>query len=171
MPEPSDLVLGESAEELVLSRFIEVAEISHLMVAQASRSITILSHDLEPAIYSTEQFCAALAKLCREHSRHASIKILLTDPERLVGRAHRLIQLAQRLPSFIHLHQPAEQHRSTLNAFLTVDTLGYVFREHWDRPEAKACFDLPSKAREYEQTFSEIWDQSQPLSMFRKLSI
>lgn len=165
------MILGQSDEELILSRFQEVAEISLLMAEQATRSISIFTQHLEPTIYATEAFTAAVARMCRANTRHAKVRILLTDPDQLGGREHRLVQLAQRLSSFIHLHQPAQQHRGMHCSFLLADLAGYVYREHGDRPEARANFNHPFHAREHEQTFSAVWEQSEPLSMFRRLGI
>ena len=171
MSEESKWILGEDREEIVLSRFAAVAELSQAMVEQARYTVRVLTRDLNPLIYSSESLAAALAGLCRNNPRRAVIQILLAEPERVIGQEHRLLQLAQRLSSFVHIRQPAEQHRSFRHAFMTVDTTGFIYQEQYDRPEAKASFNFPFQARDYDQSFAEMWGQSEVISALRRLSI
>ena len=71
--------------------------------------------------------------------RRARIRVLVQDPRKPLADGHRLIALAQRLPSLIEFRTPQdEQDRLYASAFLINDRRGYFFRTLASRNEGES---------------------------------
>lgn len=171
MSESMAMKLGQDSEELVLTRYSELREVACAMVDQARATVEIISRDLDPPIYDNDRFADALRRLITEDPRRASVRILVQQPQIAAQRGSRLIELAQRLPSFIALCVPGEPHRDFNRALLLVDRVGYVHRDQADQTEAKASFAAPAQANDLGRQFDEIWEQSTPDQQSRRLGI
>ena len=74
----------------------------------AARNICILSPGLDHAAFDNSGLADAVSTLARRGSQ-SQVRILISDSRSLVGRGHRLLQLARRLPSIVHL-QKLDEH-------------------------------------------------------------
>lgn len=164
-------ILGTDDEERALTRFSELREAAASMVQQANTSAEIVSRDLDPQIYDTEPFVDALRRLITADTRRAQVRILIQQPVAVAQRGSRVLELAQRLPSFIAIHVPGEAHREFNQAMLLVDRTGFIHRDQADRPEAQVCFAAPARANELGRTFDELWEQSVPDQQTRRLRL
>jgi len=72
------------------------------MVQQAGRSLHIISRDLDPTIYNTQEFVDSVKKMLLK-SKNNRVQILVSDPGKIVKRGHRLIDLSMMLTSFIEI--------------------------------------------------------------------
>ncbi|MEC9341105.1 MAG: hypothetical protein VX663_06460 [Pseudomonadota bacterium] len=164
-------VLGQDSAELVLSRYSQLRDVACAMVRQARATVEIVSRDLDPQIYDNDPFAEALRGLVTGDSRRAAVRILLLQPQIAMTRGSRLIDLAQRLPSFISIHTPGEAHRDFNQAMLLVDRSGYLHRDQADQIEATASFAAAPRANELGRLFDEIWDHSTPDQQSRRLGL
>lgn len=171
MSDPVTPKLGVDTAELALSRYSELREVALAMVSQATATVEIISRGLDPQIYDTDAFAAALQSLVTGQPRRARVRILVQQSSLAAQRGSRIIDLAQRLTSFFALHVPGEAHRDFNQALLLVDRTAYIHRDQADRAEAKACFAAPARANELGRLFDEIWDQSTPDQQLRRLGL
>lgn len=142
-----------------------------LALAQgARRSISILTVDLEPAVYDTEDFIETVKQLALS-SRFAQIRILVQDPTRAVKEGHRLVELARRLSSFIEIRKPHEDYRTTAEAFLIADESGLLYRTVATRYEGIADVADAAQARDKLKLFNQIWQRSEPEQELRGLKL
>lgn len=170
MNEFEHCVLGETAELLRVESSEELRRASLRMVQQCKRQLDLVSRDLDPAVYDTAEFQDALKDLALR-SRHSQIRIVILDPQPLISEGHRILGLAQRLSSFVHLRTPAEEHRHFNEAFLVADGTGVIYRKLSDRFEGTVSFDDRSEALELGRRFEEIWDKALPDPNFRRLGL
>lgn len=164
--DPSSLPEGEQA----FATRAQLRDWSRILAAKATLSIEMLSRELDPDIYDTEAFVALVRALAVSRSR-ARVRILVQNPGAAVARGHRLIDLAQRLSSFVEIRKPAKQHEDCNEAMLIVDGLAYVYRLQADRFEGVANPDGPRRARLLRARFDEIWQYAETDPNFRRLSL
>ncbi|TAL90446.1 MAG: hypothetical protein EPN69_12490 [Rhodanobacter sp.] len=104
--------------------------------------------------------------------RSALIRILLHDPQATLRNDHRLIALAQRLPSSIQIRVPVDEVDLTwASACLLNDVGGYLFLPEAERPRGRAARSHRANAVPLQQHFDEVWDRSEYASMLHTLDI
>ncbi len=165
-----DYILGETDEEISLETSDHSRAISIQMIDACRRNLDIISRDLDPCIYDTTEMLDAIKKLALR-SRLSRIRILILQPETLRSRGHRLLELSERLSSFIEIRKPGEQHRNFNKALLLIDGTGYIRRPHSDRFEGRANFDDRKTASELKDEFDLLWEHGERDSNFRRLSL
>lgn len=104
--------------------------------------------------------------------RSALIRMLLHDPEAALRNDHRLIALAQRLPSSIQIRMPVDEvDLSWASACLLNDVGGYLFLPDAERVQGRAARSHRANAVPLQQHFDEVWDRSERASMLQTLDI
>ncbi len=163
-------VLGKSANLLEVESRDELAALSLEMVSQCRRHLDIVSRHLDPAIYDNDAFAEALKQLVLG-SRRARVRLFIVDSRPLVHAGHRVIDVANRLSSFIELRAPAPQHKDFNEAFLVADKQGYIHRQFSDRFEGQADFADRRRAAGLSDAFDDMWERGTPDARFRRLHI
>lgn len=161
-------ILGETGEELEMGTSEESREIATQMVQQCSRYLDIISRGLDPAVYDTPEFSEAVKDLALR-SRYSRIRIVIIDVDAMLHRGHRLLNLAQRLTTFIEIRTPGPDHLGLNEAMLIADGAGVIYRRLSDRFDGTANFNDKSLARELLQRFDEIWEKATIDSNLRRL--
>lgn len=164
------LTLGHSGDTVELDRSEQNRAALCAMVQQARLSIDIFSRDLDAALYDTAEFAEALRQMALR-TRHARVRILVQNTERLVARGHRLLTLTRRLSSFMAMHVPAREHANYNSAFLVADRVGVLYRPLADRYEATVTFNEPLEAQRLAELFNSMWETSTQPADLRELRI
>ena len=165
-----EFTLDESGEKQGFDSSEQNRELALKLARQATREILIASYDLDSRIYSNSEFSDALASFVRGH-RDAHVDILVWKTAPAVKQGHRLIDLAQRLSSSIHIHEPDRVHKDFIESFMVVDGTAYFRRPLADRSDGVAELHAPLFARDLRERFLEMWERSTPCSEFRRLRI
>ena len=165
-----EFTLDESGEKQMFDSSEQNRELALQLARQATREILIASYDLDSRIYSNSEFADALASFVRGH-RDARVDILVWKTAPAVKQGHRLIDLAQRLTSSIHIHEPDRVHKDFIESFMVVDGTAYFRRPLADRFDGVAQPHAPLIARDLRERFLEMWERSTPCSEFRRLRI
>jgi len=164
-------VLGESEDIIHTGSLSELIAATDRMVAQATHSIRILSHDTEPEIYGREEFTALLTTFISQRSKVARIRILIADPSRAVRSTHRLVQLWHRFPSFIELRELRDAYAKTREAFLIVDDTGLIRRPEHEATAAVVTFRNIATARDRTHWFDEAFTRGAASTALRRVSL
>lgn len=168
--DPEQFILGTTDLELAIHSIHEARDAVLLMTNQALRYINIFSDDLDAPLYDHDLFVTAVARVARE-SRRAMIKILVKDPNAAVTKGHRLIDLCQRLTSYIQVKRTAAEFASQSDNFFLADHTGLLHRQHRERYAGSVNFNAGVRAAHYLNLFDEIWKHSEPEPEFRRLHI
>lgn len=155
-PGPGRFAGRDGRERGELETSLELRRVSTAMVDQARRSLRIVSRHLDPAIYDTPEFVAAIKRFVLQQ-RRARVHLLVMDPTPIVKNGHRLHHLARRLSSFIELRVTAPEHADYLAAFMVMDEVGVIWRPFADRFEADFSFADVKLARDLADTFDQMW--------------
>lgn len=164
-------VLGQSEDVIHTTSFSELELATDTLVAQARRSVCILSHDSEPELYDREAFAALLARLISQRSQVARIRVLFADTRRAEREGHRLVKLWHRFPSFVDIRLLGEEYARQPEDFLLVDDIGLIRRPHHGEPDAVITFRNIATARERAAWFDEAWTRSGPCTALRRIHL
>ena len=136
----------------------------------ANRWISIFTPDLEEGIYDQDQFLDVAKRLVLA-KRYARIRVLISEPHRLVRNGHRFVTLGRRLNTYIEFRNVHEDFRDHREAFLIADKTALLYRVDARRWEGIADTYEPAVAARYLKLFDEIWDMSQVEQELRELRI
>ncbi len=164
------LQLGIDRLDISLQGREQVQVVTQAFAEQAQRTISLLTVDIEPAIFDQQAFLDAIARLSRQ-SRDASFRILLLDSRRVTQQGHRLVELSRRLGSTIQFRCPPPEYQHTGQTFLTCDDVAYFNRPLASRYEGVANFNNPGEVARLNKVFRELWDRSEPDSELRILQV
>lgn len=164
------LRLGEDAQAIRVDTGAELRAASVALARAARRRLEIVSRHLDPTVYDNPEFGEAMSRFVLD-SRRARVHIIIMDSTPILGTGHRLIDLAQRLSSFIEIRNPSRVHASYNQAFLLADRTGSVHRELADRYEGVVNFNDRRTAMALGDTFDEMWTQGEPDPNMRRLRL
>lgn len=164
------LELGEDRHPVYVETSAQVKEASIALVAQSQRSVEIVSRHLDPAVYDNTEFASALRRFLLDSSR-ARVHIIVMDSKPILSTGHRLIDLAQKLSSYVEIRKPDKQHADYNCAFLLADRTGSVHRQLADRFEGVVNFGDRRAAGELGDTFNEMWAHAEPDPNLRRIRI
>lgn len=154
-------VLSSKAD--TLRAVVEVAGI-------ANRWISIFTPDLEEGIYDQDVFLDVAKRLVLA-KRYARIRVLISEPHRLVRSGHRFVALGRRLNTYVEFRNVHEDYRDHREAFLVADRHALMYRVDARRWEGIADTHEPAVAQRYLGLFDEIWDASEVQQELRELRV
>jgi predicted GNAT family N-acyltransferase len=165
--------IEEAEIDLDLPQLGETDELFHLhteedhlihaagMLRQARRDMALFSFDLDPAVYDQPPYIEAFKALALR-SRHSRLRILLQDNTLMLQRGHRLLELAQRLPSVIEIRRPHEEFLDHPENFLLIDDSGYLHKRSLESYDGIACYHNRHRVNRLLAVFDEAWEHSTP---------
>jgi hypothetical protein len=162
--------LGETEDRVQIETAAHHRLAAIRMAQQARRQIEIVSRDLEPAVYDTPEFVEALKRLALANKR-ARVRIITFDPQAIVTRGHRLLEVSGVLSSFFELRKGGHEHKDYGGSLFLADAMGYIRRSSSDRYEGELNFRDPRQSRLLLAEFDEMWGKSVPDPNFRRFTI
>jgi hypothetical protein len=152
-----------STQEEMRQAVIDVA-------AEATRRISIFTHDLEPGIYDDPDFLEVVKRLVLSQG-YARVRVLIADPSRAVKNGNNFVHLGRRLNTYIEFRHVREDLRTHAESFCIADDVALVYRLQASRWEGIADTHEPGVAKVYSKMFDEIWVASEVETEFRQLGI
>ena len=140
------------------------------MAQQCQRTIEIISRELDPDLFDTNEFLDAVKAMVLKN-RRASVRILVFEPKAIVSRRHRLIDLIRTLPTYMEIRVPSPEYKNFNEMVFVADTTGYLHRLYTERFEGKTNFSDKRVARYLVKEFNEMWDKATQDINLRQLSI
>ena len=161
-PEPRVLVADDRDQAIVA--------ITDLL-ADAAHELAIYTRDLDPGLLDVPPILAAIKRIALSGGR-ARVRIVVQEPRKPLAGGHRLVALAQRLPSLIEFRTPEDEHdRQYASAFLINDRRGYLFRTLASRNEGEGSTYAPGRHAQLREYFDQVWERSAPSEELRKLAL
>ncbi|NLO79655.1 MAG: hypothetical protein GX093_05000 [Xanthomonadaceae bacterium] len=158
----------QAAEPRQLEGLDPLRELVISLMEAARREVLLFSTDLQPQLYNQAPFLEALRRFA-VNNRRARIRILVEDLERIVKLPHRLLELANQLPSFFEVRRVAEEDAGHEQCYLLVDRRGYLLLPSKDSRSGEACAHCPRQGRLLGAEFMELWDRAAPDPNLRRL--
>lgn len=156
---------------LPASTRVETTDARMQLLADARYRLSIYQPLLGNDLYSSSDELDQLRRVATS-GRSAQIRIVLHDPAAALRNDHRLVSLAQRLPSTIQIRVPVEEtDLAYISAYLLNDTGGYLFLPEADRPEGRAARQDRANQAPLQQHFDEVWERAERASELQTLGI
>jgi predicted GNAT family N-acyltransferase len=141
------------------------------LLAEARHRLAIYQPLLTTDVFSHTEELAELRRLATS-GRGAQIRLILHDPAATLRDSHRLIALAQRLPSAIQVRTPADDlDLAYASSYLLNDQGGYLFLPDAQRPSGRAASCDRAAQAPLVQHFDDVWERSLPASALQSLHL
>ena len=137
---------------------------------EATRKVSIFTHDLEPGIYDDPEFLEIIKHLVLSQT-YARIRVLIAEPMKAVKVGNNFVHLGRRLNSYIEFRHVREDLRTHAEAFCIADQTALVYRLQAPRWEGIVDTYEPAVAELYGKMFDEIWLASETHPEYRQLGI
>jgi H2-forming N5,N10-methylenetetrahydromethanopterin dehydrogenase-like enzyme len=158
----SEHTLGKSTEDgIKITTREENAAATVEMVKQCHQKLSIISQELDPNVYDQPDFLEALRKLAI-NNRYVEIRIIVFEPELIVRRGHKLLDLSGKISSFIELRKVSSKYKSFNEAVLIADEVGYIYRESTERYKGKVNFNSRRESKHLLDVFNTMWETAKP---------
>mgnify|MGYP002075675207 CR=1 FL=1 len=157
-------------ERHVLEGAAALASWSLALIPRGLRRLRILSTALAPEIYDSDALRDALLAFATSHPQ-AQAQLLVREPAALAQGKHRLVALAQRLPSLIRLRELPPGSATPDDELLVTDHGGLLRWSHGRPPRGYGIHHAPREARQLAEAFDELWGQSREIAELRTLSL
>ena len=169
-------VLGAAVEadrqgtRIVLEGKDEFAEAVVRVSARAARGIVIFTPDLETGVYDSPRFLENVKRLVLSRS-HARIRVLISDPTRVIKTVNRFVHFGRRLSTFIEFRQLTPDMPVREDAFFLADDSALVYRARAERWEGIADTDERRLTRMYLEQFDRMWHLAEPALELRQMKL
>jgi ABC-type taurine transport system ATPase subunit len=110
----------QKSKRWVISTREEMREAAIEVAREASRKVSIFTHDLEPGIYDDPEFLEIIKRLVLSQT-YARIRVLIADPSRAVKSGNDFVHLGRRLNTYIEFRHVREDLRTHAEAFCIAD--------------------------------------------------
>jgi hypothetical protein len=160
----------ENSKRWVISTREEARESVIAVAREASRKVSIFTHDLEPGIYDDPDFLEIIKRLVLSQT-YARIRVLIADPSRAIKNGNNFVHLGRRLNTYIEFRHVRDDLRTHGEAFCIADEKALVYRLQANRWDGIADTYEPAVAQLYGKMFDEIWLASEVEVEFRQLRI
>ena len=160
----------EKGRRWVISTREEMRQAVIEVAREATRKVSIFTHDLEPGIYDDPDFLEVIKRLVLSQT-YARIRVLIADPARAIKNGNNFVYLGRRLNTYIEFRHVREDLRTHPESFCIADESALVYRLQASRWEGIADTYEPAVAKLYGKMFDEIWLASEVEMEFRQLGI
>lgn len=143
----------------VLTSLEEVLAATHTVLHSARRLVSIMTPDLEPALYDQPLLLETIKHFVLSHS-FAKVRVLVREQTHLSAGDNRFVAMARRLTSYLEIRIRAAQYNEVDCAYCIADDRAILYRLRADRWDGIASFNNPPIARQYLQDFDVIWQDS-----------
>lgn len=140
------------------------------LAQQARREICFFGNAIDPVLFDDASFIDCLSEFARRNDK-TSVKFLVHSANANIQNGHRVIPLAQRLTSSIHIRTTAKQHQQLTQMFMLIDNNGYLYCQNYQHYQGRACFNDPAQVRNLKHTFDDMWNHSSTDSSIRRLQL
>ena len=160
----------DNSKRWVISTREETREAVIAIAKEATRKVSIFTHDLEPGIYDDPDFLEIIKRLVLSQT-YARIRVLIADPVRAIKNGNNFVHLGRRLNTYIEFRHVREDLRTHGEAFCIADEKALLYRLQAGRWEGIADTYEPAVAKLYGTMFDQIWLDSEVEMEFRQLRI
>ena len=137
----------------VISTKDEMRNAVNDVTKEASRKLSIFTHDLDPGIYDDPDFLEIVKHMVLSQA-YARIRVLIADPARAIKNGNNFVQLGRRLNTYIEFRHVREDFRTHAESFCIADETALVYRLQHQRWEGIADTYEPAIAKLYGTMFN-----------------
>ena len=159
------------ADALATGSRSDIAASRLQLLGEAAHRLSIYQPRLSDDVYASAQELAELRRIATS-GRGAQVRILLHDAAAALRDSHRLIALAQRLPSVMLVRTPIEElDLAYSSSYLLTDQGGYLFQPDAQRAAGRGALNDRAAQAPLLQHFNEVWERSARASALHPLDL
>lgn len=159
------------SSSILLAGHSDCQEAVKTLILGSARRVYLITQRLESELYNFSEIHDHLAQLATSN-RNTDIRIIAHDTRVAATRGHCLIQLAQKLPTFVQIRTTVTpSHQNFRESWLIADDSAYMRIRNPERFEGYYEFDNKLECRAYYDDFIEIWDACEQDQNTRRLSL
>ncbi len=140
------------------------------LAGQATRQLRLYSPQLDHALFDNDTFAAALSELARRH-RQSEVRLLVRDIRPLVERGHRLVELARRLSSSVHIRRLDDRVDDGGESYLIADLRGVLCFDNREPESGWADYNNQPLAESFRDRFDQLWERAEESADLRALHL
>lgn len=165
-PEPSPL-----PETLAIGDRDALADARLRLLRAARHRVAIYQPTLAADAYAAAAELDELRRVATS-GRGAEIRVVLHDAGAALRQSHRLVALAQRLPSTVLVREPLDEPDLAYgSAYLLTDAGGYLFLPEADRPKGRAALADRANQAPLLRHFDEVWERAARATVLQPLDL
>jgi hypothetical protein len=154
----------------VLTNVAEVRAAVIQVTGVATRTLSILTHDLEPDVYDHDDFLETLKRFILART-FARVRVVIVEPERTVLGGSRFVAMGRRLNSYIEFRRLRPELGTHPEAFFIADEQGLVYRARAENWDGMSDTYEPAVARMYLSKFESLWNACENDAEVRQLQL
>lgn len=161
----------ENSSVKALTSRQDCVEAVETLINAAELSIAIFSQQLEPLLYNHSALCEKMSALARKN-RHSRIRILAQQTLSASSNGHCLINLSQKLSSYIQIRLPSTMEIQRFSeSWLIVDNHSICQISNLERYEGTLIQHDRLHVKTQLEFFDHAWENSLPDQQTRRLHI
>ncbi len=161
----------EDNSSILLDGRQDCKEAAKSLILGSVGRVYLVTQKLEPELYNDSEIHQHLLALATSN-RNTDIRIIAHDTRVAANQGHYLINLAQKLPSFVQIRTTVTPaHRNFRESWLIADNGAYLRLRNPERYEGYYELDNKLECRGYYDDFVEMWEACEPDQNTRRLSL
>lgn len=155
--EPAPFKLGSHS---AIERFATAEDCqAHVLalIQQARYSLCLYSTDLEPLLYNHSSIQEACTRFLLGNPRNR-LRILVQNVSKPVKQGHRLLGLAKRITSNLHIRRIDLEQTEDESAYLLADGCGLLLRTKPESYDGYTLYNDASRTRRLQAQFDQAWE-------------
>ncbi len=157
--EPAPFLLGSHVELQRFNRPEQAQAHALALLQQARFSLSLYSPDLEAWLYSHSSVQDACTQFLLASPKNR-LRILRARCRPAGRQGHRLLNLARRITSNLHIRRVNPDQPCDESAYLLADDRGLLLREQPEQYAGYALYNDPGRVRQRQAQFDQAWDIS-----------
>ena len=163
-------MLGVTQGEISIEeRVLNIAAV-HKLVSSAVLTVNVISRSLDHTVFDRSDIIESFSKMVRKN-RNTSVKFLIYDSTNIIKHGHRLINLADRMPSKFSVRKIPKEFTIYNEGLVTADGKGFLHNPQSDRYEGSVSFNDQTRCAELDKTFTDLWNQSEIEPELRRVPV
>jgi hypothetical protein len=159
---------------LKLNGLDEIQSFLAHIISEARKDLSIMTQALEPELLNNESVSRLLAHFARAHARNR-VRVITCDTRKAEQRGHRLVTLAQQLPSFVGIRLLSDEMRQAYpvaqrTLVIADNRHGFIWK-NLGNPQANGYWHKPALLKSDLSTFDTLWEHSEEVPALRRLGI
>jgi len=141
-----------------------------LTCQQARRELAVFNPDLSAPLYDRPEIEQAISELARNH-RRARVRLLVEDTRVLAEQGHRLVRLAQRLPTKVAIRKLTNPLETKALGFVLGDRHQLFYQSDLENHQGFRHPDDRARVKTLQEIFDRAWETAEEDPRLRRLSL
>ena len=132
---------------------------SESLISSCRQTLWAYAHSLEPRVFANADVIKTITKVVTKN-RRADVRLLVRDIHPVIKYDHPLVELSQKLSSFIEIRVLPDSFQEKDELILLVDALSWLRLEPASNYQGRLSQNDPTTCKELKIRYSRMWEES-----------